>query len=96
MSDRELMTADRTDREAMIRDLYSIVAFYVANPEHPLPDYVTIGHYVDDPAIVDACAYRWNGRPVYGDLPQTDYQLPGTSRDVVMMVRVRAAEEVAP
>lgn len=79
-------TADRSPRESVIRDLYALAAFYVANPDHPLPTSLSVFHHVDDVADVHAVANTYGGR-VYGH-EQTDHMLPGVSMRVGLVVSV--------
>ena len=82
-------TADRTEREGVIRDLYALAGFYVANPDHPLPRSISVHHYVDTPDEVAAMADRHGAGVVYGDgdVRQTDFCLPHTSVTVSLAVR---------
>jgi hypothetical protein len=54
--DTNASTEDRSIREGVIRDLYTLVAFYTAHPDHPLPTHITIGHYVETPEEVQRIA----------------------------------------
>lgn len=78
-------TADRSAREAIIRDLYAIAAFYVANPEHPLPRSIVVYHYVPA-AEVELIAAAYAGGHTYGDEMQCHHDLAGTSVNVTMLV----------
>jgi len=77
-------TADRSDREAVIRDLYALVAFYVANPEHPLPVCIQ-AHHVAPLAQLDAIAEEYHAA-VYGERPMTDHKLERTSIPIFLLV----------
>ncbi len=77
--------ADRSAREAVIRDLYALVAFYVANPEHPLPWYIQV-HHVAPLAEVERIAEERHAT-VYGpERPMTDHRLERTSVPIVLLV----------
>lgn len=78
--------ADKTARESVIRDLYALVAFYVANPEFPLPDSVT-AHTVVTLEQCEAIAAERGGK-IYGGFPQTHFDLEGTSRPITIMACV--------
>lgn len=78
--------ADRSRLEGVIRDLYSLVAFYLANPGHPLPQSIQVHHWVDSRAAVQAVADVYASGAVYGDArPQTDHFLPQTSIPVALL-----------
>lgn len=83
--------ADRTEREAMIRDLYSLAAFYVANPDHPLPTSIHMYHQEQSLETVRAVADKWSNRDVYGTAPQADHMLPDTSIPVTLLVAAKYA-----
>lgn len=87
--------ADRSAREAVIRDLYALVAFYVANPDHPLPHYLQIGHFVQREEDVKRLADNLR-RPVYRSGVQFDHMISGTSVPISMMVAVRPFEFEQP
>lgn len=76
---------DRSAREGVIRDLYAIAAFYVAHPEHPLPDSIVVYHHVA-PAEVEAMASAYAGGHTYGDVLQCHHMLAGPSMPVTMLV----------
>lgn len=84
-------TADRTAREAVIRDLYAIVAFYVANPDHPLPHAFQIHHHVPVDEV-ERVAERWAGGHTYGDRVQCHHDLPGTAAAVTFLVSEPSTE----
>ncbi len=87
--------ADHSVREAIIRDLYALVAFYVANPGHPLPTSVQVFHYLPDAAGVAAIAETYQApRGVYGDRPQTDHDVTGTSIPISLIVSVPAGKGI--
>lgn len=78
-------SADHSHREAVIRDLYAIVAFYVANPDHPLPESISLNAHV--PAgEVPVVAERWAGGHTYGDKIQCHHDLVGTVTNVTFIV----------
>lgn len=77
-------TADRSAREAIIRDLYALVAFYVANPDHPLPHAIQVFHHAPLTEIKRIAAER--GGLVYGEYPQTDHHVAGTSMPISLLV----------
>lgn len=39
--------ADQSPREALIRDLYALAAYYSANPHLPIPHTLTVEHFVE-------------------------------------------------
>lgn len=80
-------TADRSAREALIRDLYAVVAFYLADPFHPLPWSITINHHAPAGEVERVAAERSKGH-VYGDVPQCHHDLAGTSVPVTMIITV--------
>jgi hypothetical protein len=87
--------SDHSAREALIRDLYSLVAFFVANPDHPLPVYISVGCLVDSREDVQYVADRFGRGRTYGlEGQQTDHMLPGTSRDVNVIVRVASGKGI--
>lgn len=80
---------DQTAREGVIRDLYALAAFYVANPTHPLPTSIQVHHYVTTGARLQTVANRWAGSHVYGsERQQCDHDLPNTSMSVSMIVAI--------
>lgn len=90
---RPPVPVDHTAREGLIRDLYAIAAFYVANPDHPLPDLVTLSHRTDI-ATVREIALRFHPtQRVYGPTPQTHHDLPGTSVAVNFVVNAPGATQ---
>ena len=72
----------------MIRDLYAIAAFYVANPTHPLPDVITLTSHVDSADRVAEVAEEFSARGPYGgpDRAQSDHTLIGTATHVTMII----------
>lgn len=76
------LAEDRTARESVIRDLYALVAFYVANPDFPLPDHINVHTYVSLERCEAIAAER--GSKVYGTTPQTDFDLEGTARTITI------------
>lgn len=85
------VTADRTAREAIIRDLYSIAAFYIANPDHPLPTSINLYSFGVDMERVQHVADRWAGGKVYGEpRNQVDHVLPRTSMPVRFLTSARS------
>lgn len=81
------VTADRSQREAIIRDLYAVAAFYVAHPDHPLPESIMVFHHVPEPIVHDVAA-AYGGR-VYGDdHVQTDHKVAGTSMPITLVVSI--------
>lgn len=79
-------TADRSPLEGIIRDLYALVAFYLAHPAHPLPTHIQVSHRVADIETVEAVAEQF-GHHVYGDVPQTHHDLLDTGPvDITMIV----------
>ena len=83
----EPITADRSAREALIRDLYAIAAFYVAHPEHPLPDSIMVFHHVPAAVVVDVADQY--GTKVYGDdHAQTDHKLTDTKLPITLVVSI--------
>lgn len=80
-------TEDRSDREGLIRDLYALAAFYVAHPHHPLPDSISVYHYVDTAGEVDRIAGEYTQRPAYrrvDDGRQIDFELPGPKSRILL------------
>lgn len=71
-------------RQSTIRDLYALVAFYLENPEFPLPSQLTVIAEAPIETVEAIAAER--GLRVYGDVPQTDFAIDGTSRYVCMVV----------
>lgn len=78
------LAEDKGPRESVIRDLYAIVAFYVANPDFPLPVQISV-HCVAPTPVVEAIAAE-RGTRVYGDIAQTDFRIEGTARPVTVLV----------
>lgn len=85
-------TEDRSGREALIRDLYAIAAYYVAHPDHPLPTQIALHHSRTPLAEVERIAAE-NDKHIYGDMPQTDHTLAGTSVRVTFLVTAPTGEE---
>lgn len=87
-------TEDRSDRERVIRDLYSLAAFYVAHPDHPLPEVINVHHYIDDPDQVARIAAEYSDNPATERADgacQTHHFLERAHADVCMIVIARAA-----
>jgi hypothetical protein len=83
------ITADRSAREALIRDMYSIVAFFVANPDIPVPWAMTINVHVETAEQLRELAARLDVH-VYGlAQDQTDYNIPGTTTPVGLIISSR-------
>jgi hypothetical protein len=80
------MTGDRSPLEGIIRDLYAIVAFYLANPGHPLPTSITLSHKVADESAVDAVAEVYSGGHTYGDVAQAHHDLISTNIPVTLLI----------
>ena len=81
--------SDRSPREAVIRDLYALAAFYVANPEHPLPRSIDVSHSLADAAAVDRWATEHNTVPFDGPTSgrrMAWIELGGTSIRIEMTV----------
>lgn len=78
--------ADATARQGVIRDLYALAAFYVANPEHPLPTQIVAHHRVQSRALLQDVADK-HGTEIYGnpDRPRTDFDLPGQSTPTTLV-----------
>lgn len=70
----------------VIRDLYAVAAYYVANPTHPLPDSIVMYHHTDLSEVQRVAAEH--GGNVYGSRPQMDHQMPGTTVPVTFLVSV--------
>jgi hypothetical protein len=89
MTSAEHQPADRSVREAIIRDLYALVAFYVANPGHPLPDSIQVFHSVPElPVLQDVAAQFNTPHGIYGEGPQTDHTIRNTSIPIHMIVSI--------
>lgn len=78
-------TDDRSARESILRDLYAVAAFYLANPGHPLPDSIVIYHHVSA-AQVEAIASEYAGGHTYGDVVQCHHMLAGPKLPVTLLV----------
>lgn len=84
-SEQPTTGADRSARESILRDLYALAAFYLAHPEHPLPDSIVVYHHVPS-AVVDMVAAEYAGGHVYGDVSQCHHELAGTRLPVTLLV----------
>lgn len=84
-SDHPTTTADRSARESVLRDLYAVAAFYLAHPEHPLPDSIVVYHHVPA-ATVEAVADEYAGGHTYGDVVQCHHMLAGPKIPVTLLV----------
>lgn len=81
-------TADRSPLEGIIRDLYALVAFYLAHPGHPLPTSIQVHHRVASLEAVETVAEQF-GHHIYGDVPQTHHDLLDTGPvDITMIISV--------
>lgn len=58
---------DRSVTEGVIRDLYTLAAFYTAHPGLPRPESIDTVAYVDTDAEVDRLAGLYDGHPARGD-----------------------------
>lgn len=85
---------DRSPREAFIRDLYALAAFYVAHPDHPLPWSISLHHHVDTDAELDRITdefrlFSISGKPAQ-DRPdgarQFTHGMPSTRTDICLYV----------
>jgi hypothetical protein len=79
-------SADHSDRERAIRDLYALVEFLSANPQLPAPRYITVGIRLGSLEQVQDQAVRF-GTTEYGSLqedgrPQADFRPPGVKGDL--------------
>lgn len=84
--------ADHGEREAFIRDLYAVAAFFSAHPELPVPSGTTMFAFVDDRETVAKVAVQL-GRRTYKrggvDDGQTDVDVDGTAGRMNLIVAVR-------
>lgn len=77
--------ADKTRRESLIRDLYALVAFYVANPEHPLPDFIDLHHYAPL-EVVERIAGERGSRVIGEDIKLTSHTIADTATPVRLII----------
>lgn len=85
---------DSSQREAFMRDMYAMVAFFVANPHIPLPHAVTMHSYADKyeqvRQIADERSANEYGSKYPAGTPQTDFEIPGTKiRSIVVLTGPR-------
>lgn len=85
-SEQPTTGTDKSVREGIMRDLYALAAYYLANPGHPLPTSIVVYHHAPL-AEVEAVAAD-AGVHVYGDVPQCHHDLAGTRLPVSLLVSV--------
>lgn len=84
-------SADTSDREGFIRDLYALVAFFITHPEIPVPWTVGMHVRVDGVQAVQALAEQFGVREygsqaALGRIAQTDFDLPHTRTPINIVV----------
>lgn len=75
-----------------MRDLYALAAFYIANPEHPLPHQVYVSHDVSSETELRQLARDFD-TPVFGggegSPPMLTHALGNASINVTLAVTAR-------
>lgn len=83
-----------TPRADFVRDLYALGQWYLDHPAHPLPRYLQIGHFLDDPAALVELGEQL-GHKVYSDPggAQFHYDMPGVHTQMQLVVSTIRAPE---
>ena|SRR3982750_1665887 len=81
------LAEDKGTLESVIRDLYALVSFYASHPGFPIPTSIYVQGFAPL-ATVQAVAEEHGGE-IYGDVPQTTVEIPGTVHRVSIIVAVR-------
>lgn len=84
--------ADHGARERFIRDIYAALAFFINNPELPVPAEIQLKLHCGDPAGVQAVAAARNVRAYPRDGVeggQCHFDVPGTVSTVTVMAVAR-------
>lgn len=90
-----LAVTDSSDREAFMRDMYALVAFFVAHPEVPLPHYISLTCRADGlEQVTEICdslgGYEYGSKDKVTPQPQGTFDIPGTAvRNTVIVTGPR-------